>query len=94
MALTYEQAGPSAREQETRSYEWAVSIQAACDTLSRMPVSLMDSITVAGRLEGSRDETRRLHVLSLALAEENGLRAAIETRGEAFSVRFTRPAVH
>lgn len=94
MALTYEQAGLSTRDSEARTYEWAVSIRAACDTLSRMPASLMDSITIAGRLEGSRDEIRRMHVLSLALAENNGLRATIETKDEAFSVRFTRPAVH
>ena len=69
---------------------WSTSIRAACDTLSRMPIELMGSITVTGRLDGRRDEIRWLHELSHELATTRRLRAVIESKGSDFTVRFER----
>ena len=92
MALTYEESREPALGRVRTTYQWAASIQAACDTLSRMPADLMNSITVTGRLDGTQNETGWLRDLSYEIARKSGLQVSVESGTQGFTARFSRAA--
>ncbi len=92
MTSTYEETELFAPRRARIAYQWSASIRAACDTLSRMPADLIDSITVTGRLDGQHNERRALRELSLELAERNRLGVTVEAETADFTVRFCRSA--
>lgn len=90
MALTYDEIKGISAGRPRISYPWAASIQAACDTLSRMPADLMDSISVTGRLEGRSNEINLVAELCRELAGRNGLQVSIDSGSDRFAARFSR----
>ncbi len=90
MTSIFEIAEPSAPGRARVTYQWVASVRAACDTLSRVPDDLMDSITVTGRLDGRQNEANVLRQISVELAERNHLQVSIEAEAKDFTVRFSR----
>lgn len=70
--------------------DWEELLASACDTMVRMPPTIMKSIGVTGKLRAVDGEALLLLSTSKRLAAEHGLRETVNLDGRSFTVHFRR----
>lgn len=69
---------------------WEGLLRCACETLDRVPETMMKSISVTGKLNGRDGEALSIVALSKQLATEYGIEEVVEIEGSRFTARFWR----